>query len=482
MNRFKYLWFLEDQCDIKEFREMIFENESYLEINSDYTDDSIEIRLNRNIYSIKYPKNVWASLEEPVKKSIVDHIAFMSTNYLPLVLDKKGIVYNTRLPMLDCFSFKSMMHDLPSSAVLDGEKTVDYLRRYLNLDFVFADEPIVWSRSFEPEDRAIISFTSGKESLLTLGVCMELGLEPILVNVIEPSNTYEHRHKAEILEAIHKEFGLTCYTVPHDVGLFHDPRHMGGRETSLGWGNQLLYYLILYIPFVIFHKARYVFYGNEFSCDKEVVNAEGFRTNFCYDQSSHWTTQLDTAARLLTGGSTRVGSLVGPLNEIAVMRCLHHGFPELAQHQMSCFCDEPSAAASRWCCNCSKCARNYAFMRALDVDVKGMGFWRDMFGEDYMNLYSVFEGADTYGFDQSGLGREEQELALHLALERSNDEELLRNFSKISRYNDVDRWHGKTSDLLKADYDFYFGIHEYQAMPRELRDKVHKIYSRILGG
>ena len=61
----------------------------------------------------------------------------MSTSYLPIVLKKKGIIYNTRQPMLESFAFKSTIYDLPSSALLDGYPTVDYLQRYYNTDFIF---------------------------------------------------------------------------------------------------------------------------------------------------------------------------------------------------------------------------------------------------------------------------------------------------------------------------------------------------------
>jgi len=170
----------------------------------------------------------------------------------------------------------------------------------------------VWSRPFKPRDTAIISFTSGKESLLTLALCRELGLEPVLINVTEPSNTHEHKHKIEILRDLNREFGIRYHSVPHEVGLFHDAKWMGARPTSLGWGNQLMYYLFIYLPFIFHHRARYLFYGNEASCDKETLNNEGFRANYCYDQSSHWTIQQDIIMRALTGGSARVGSLVGP--------------------------------------------------------------------------------------------------------------------------------------------------------------------------
>lgn len=461
--------------------EMLYQKEDYLEVDTYYNGNSIEIQLNEKDYRIEFPRNVWNPLEEPVKQSIVDHVAFLSTNYLPLVLGKKGVIYNTRLPMFDCFSFKSMMYDMPSNVVLDVGRKVDYVKGYFNLDFVFASQqPTVWSKPFEARDTAVISFTSGKESLLTLAMCMELGLEPILINVVEPSNTYENGHKIRILRELKKKFGVRYYSVPQDVGLFHDAEWMASRKTSMGWGNQLMYYMFIYLPFIFHHGARYLFYGNEASCDSEIFNPEGYRANFCYDQSSHWTIQQDVMMRLLTGGSTRVGSLVGPLNEIAVVKCLHSGFPELARYQMSCFCDDPAVREHKWCCNCSKCARNYAFIQAVEGDVEGVGFWRDMFSEECKGLFSAFDGKKTYGFDRSGLGREEQELALFLASERMPDNLFLQEFVKRSRYNNANRGEETPFNLFKRVYAYYFTPQEYPAIPGDLKDEVYAIYNKIL--
>jgi len=453
--------------------------DGYLDVNASYDNDSVIISLGGREYRIKYPEDIWNPLREDVKTSIVDHLAFLATNYLPIVAEKKGVRYNTRLPMFDCFSFKSNAMDMPSSAVLDWRNPYDYVRDYINLDFVFSSErPIVWRETFETDDTVIISFTSGKESLLTLAVCLELGLNPILINIVEPSNTYEKRHKAEILKGINEEFKVQYYTVPHEVGLFHDARHMGLRPTSLGWGNQLMYYLFIYLPFIIKHRAKYLFYGNEHSCDFEVTSPEGFRSNFCYDQSSHWTIQQDIILRTLTGGSASVGSLVGPLNEIAVVKCLHKGFPELAKYQMSCFCEDEVTREYRWCCNCSKCARNYAFIKAIGGDTEKVGFWREMFSEECEGLFSALNGKETYGFDRSGLGREEQELALLLASNRNRGDPFLQKFRVKTdlgmRCEEAD------NDPLNSLEEYYFTPQEYPAIPEDFKERVYEIYERLL--
>jgi hypothetical protein len=457
--------------------------DDYLSVDAGYDGAGLEIRLNGVVYRIDYPTEVWEPLPQDAKKMIVDHIAFMSTNYLPVVLNKAGVFYGTRQPMLESFAFESTVFDIPSSALLDGRSAMDYLRRYYNSDFRFeGGETVVWSKKYRPRRKAIISFTSGKESLVTLAICRELGIEPILVNVVEPSNLFEEKHRRRLLEKMGEEFGVEWYMIRHEPGVFHDGRKMGYKPSSLGWGTQLLYYLFLYFPFMVHSGARYVLFGNENSCDKEASHPEGFRTNYCFDQSSRWTMQMDNAARMLTGGSARVGSLVGPLNEIAVTKVLHEGYPDLAKYQMSCFCEDPPAEEHRWCCTCSKCARTYAFIRGLGYDPADVGFWKDMFTEEHAPLFSALGGERTFGFDKSGLGREEQELALYMAAQREPGNFFLQRYMKSSMYNGESGEGGAVNERFHRDYETMMTPQPYDAMPTELREKVYRIYNRVLRG
>ena len=452
---------------------MLYGKDDYLTVTGAVTDTGMEIKLDGTRYRIGYPENVWKPLETEIKQSILDHVAFLATNYLPLPYNKKGIIYNTRTPTMDSFSFKSMIYDLPSSAFLDRKNTIEYLQNYYNLDFRFnPEEPIVWTKKFKPENSAIVSFTSGKDSLLTFALCRKLDIEPIPINIVEPSNTYEHKHKTMILQELQQKFNIKYHFVQHDVGIFHDDKKMGFNETSLGWGNQLMYYMFIHIPFILHYKTKYLLFGNELDCDKEIPDHEGFRANFCYDQSSFWTTQMDIMLRLMTAGSARVGSLVGSLNEIAIVKCLHTGFQELAKYQMSCFCEDQTTQYHKWCCNCSKCARNYAFLKALNIDTKEIGFWQDMFQKEHLNNFSAFSGDDTTGFDRSGLGREEQEFSLFLAAKHNPENEALQEFRKNSKFNNPETY--------KKAYNYYFGIHEYQATPPELKKQVYDILTQIL--
>jgi len=106
-------------------------------------------------------------------------------------------------------------------------------------------------------------------------------------------------------------------------------------------------------------------------------------------------------------------------------------------------------------------------------DTERAGFWLDMFDEEHRGLFSAL--------DRSGLGREEQELALYLASERLPENELLKEYRANSRYNSVDCDEDPGSALLRKDYSAYFSPQEYPAMLGELKERVYQIYREKLG-
>jgi hypothetical protein len=104
--------------------------------------------------------------------------------------------------------------------------------------------------------------------------------------------------------------------------------------------------------------------------------------------------------------------------------------------------------------------------------VKEVGFWQDMFQEKLLHNFSVFNGDDTTGFDRSGLGRDEQEFSLFLAAKYLPERKSLQELRMYSKFND--------EATFKKAYEYYFGVHEYSAIPFELKKQVYDVFSQIL--
>jgi hypothetical protein len=111
-----------------------------------------------------------------------------------------------------------------------------------------------------------------------------------------------------------------------------------------------------------------------------------------------------------------------------------------------------------------------------------VGFWKDMFTEESAGLFSALNGEKTFGFDKSGLGREEQELALYMAAQREPDNPFLQRYMRTSIYNGIGGEGGAGNERFQRDYEFYMTPQPYEAMPAELREKVYRVYDRVLRG
>lgn len=451
-----------------------------ISINSKLTDKGMLISVKGRRYRIEWPEEIWKKVSARDRKLLLENLSFTQTCHLAASHKKKGMKYNTAMPCFEAFAFKGTMYDAPSTAVIDHEKTVDYIRRYFNTEFEFAEgNPTMPSgkkrkAGWNTGKKAIILFTAGKESLLNMALCMELGITPIPIYIDEDPGGPESRHKYRIIERFEKEYGIKVHRITNEPGKLRYC-DLGEEENNWGAGTQFLTYTLAVSPFARQHRADYILFGNEYSCDEYTYDKEGFKSNFCFDQCTEWTKQLNVVAKSLNGRGTEVGSLVGPLYEIGLVKVLHARYPELGKLQMSCFSDTPEGADRRWCGNCSKCARMFVFFKASGIDTNTLGFANNMFNKPSMDKFSVFGTRGLYSYDVSGLGSEEQALAFYLAAERGETGYLIDKFNRTKSCRELKK------DIMEA-YNKYFSTHESSSMPEELKQKVMDIYSETFRG
>ncbi|MFH1063573.1 MAG: hypothetical protein V1729_00665 [Candidatus Woesearchaeota archaeon] len=456
------------------------EDEDYLNIGSAITDSGITISVKGKTYAIEYPQEVWKRYPNAKKKILLENIPFMQTCHLPASHKKKGAIYNTALPMFEPFAFKSTMLDIPSTAVIDHEKTVDYMKEFFNVEFRFSSYdssvPIHNNKkqlSRSRQKTAVILFTAGKESLLNLALCIELGIRPILVYMDEAPGAPESAHKYKIIETIENEYGIKTHKIRNEPGKLRYC-DLGEEANNWGAGTQFLTYVLIVQPFVDRFNADYILFGNEYSCDDYTFDKEGFKSNFCFDQCSGWTKQLNVVANMMAGNGVTVGSLAGPLYELALIQILHGRYPKLAKLQMSCFSDTPEGKDNVWCGHCSKCARMFVFFKALGIDTAELGFKNNMFNKPSMGLFSMFGTKDLYSYDVSGLGVEEQALAFYLSEGRGEKGYLIDEFRKLSLFK-------RTQQKIVELKDKYFSRYESIMIPKELEHRVMAIFKETLG-
>ncbi len=456
------------------------EKEDFLAVRSKLTENGITVSVKGKKYRVEYPSEIWKAYSATNKEVLLDNLSFMQTCHLAASHKKKGAVYNTALPCFEPYAFKGTMMDAPSTAVIDHEKTTEYLKRYFNATFLFSSYQSSmpeknkkrWYDKTQPT--AIILFTAGKESLLNLALCLELGIVPIPIYMDEEPELAESKHKQKIIRQIKEEYGIEVHSILNEPGKLRYC-DLDEEENNWGAGTQFLTYVMEVLPFVDYFNADYILFGNEYSCDDHTYCKEGFKSNFCFDQCSEWTRQLNVLAKTMVGNTVEVGSLVGPLYEIGLVKILHERYPELAKLQMSCFSDTEEGKERIWCGNCSKCARMFVFFKASGIDTDRLGFENNMFNKPSMKNYSVFGTKGLYSYDVSGLGSEEQALAFYMAAERGEKGYLIDRFRKTKAYREI----AKDPESVRKKY---FSQYPSVAVPYELREKVMDIFDQTFQG
>jgi hypothetical protein len=459
-------------------------SEENLSIKYKFRDDGFNVSINKKKFSVVYPETIWQSFPYNIRKETVENYVFLSTSVLPVILRKKIASYSMRTPILKSFFLKPVLYNIPFATEEYGTHLMSTFRRLMNIEYDFtAYETNLPAYSPAMKERAVNLFTFGKDSLLSYCIAKEIGLDPIAIYIEEPDikyidhqqviqNTYENVHKDVLTKKFFSEFGEKIYRVKNEMGLIRYAEFFNVKDADLCWSSQLTEYALMSLPFNHYFKAKYVVFGNEASCSDKYTGKEGFSVSPVYDQTNKWTTEISKLLKILTKKITAM-SLIEPIHELAVTKILHSRYPQYAKYQMSCFADINAAKNSRWCHNCSKCARIYVFLLANKVDPKTVGFKESMLSKKKKEYFSLFsKKAGQRAYDLSGLGRDEQMYAFYLAYKNSAKGFLINLFKR--KYLD------ESEKRERELHETYFGIHSTFTIPPKIRKKVLQIYREEL--
>ena len=444
-----------------------------MQIDAKCTNNGIAIFFNEQSYPIIYPKQVWKTTPPQTQIALKDNLAIATTMHLPLVFNEEQITYHTGRPLLEPYFFQNFIKDIPSCTVVDGTSTDEAIRQFFNIDYQFLD-PTIISPAPDPVAspfRAIVGTSFGKDSLLTYAVAEEIGLDPIMVYVIEQSMTYEEKHKTALAKKFQKEFGKQMRILQHETGKLRDYPYLGLPITELGWGLQTTEYALEFIPFAYANQGRYLLFGNEQTTSASYMDGEGrWVIHPCYDQSHRWTIHIDQITQTFSGNSVNTGSLIEPLMDMMIQRTLPHRYPEIAKYQMSCFTETESGRDYRWCHNCSICAKMYLMCAASGVDPKAVGLRVNMLERQFKQFFTLFGGkAITLTYAHTQVGRDEQLFAFYLAALKGASGGLVEDFKSSGLFKEAKE---REEELIKT----FVSLYEPISVPKELREKVLSIY------
>lgn len=427
-------------------------------------------------FAIKYPTPIWRALPQENRRLLLDNFSFVTTCHLPL--QKKSITeiaYCNRRPENFNSYLNNLFYTIPFDAFMNGQGSFGLYQRLLKIRFTFSgSSPSLHSprRALRQLSlrKAVIPFTFGKDSLLTFALARELGIKTRLVFIEEPRELYAAAHKKERLEKFTREFGVKVDFLPNAAGVLRD---VSEGNNWFGWELLLTSFALLLLPYLHYEQAKYLLFANEASCNEITHNGEGIYFYPAFEQSDLWTEEETQIVQNVSGQCFAVRSLLGPLNDLAIIKILHRRYPSLSKYQLSCFADRKEARHKAWCAACSKCARSYIFLLASGIDPKTVGFKDEMLEVKYQKLYSLFDdGNGKEGYDATSVGRDEQLFAFFLAWQHGIRDGLMKVFEK-----------DYLTEALKKEKSLrqkYFSLQPSNVLPEEYKNKIMSIYRHEL--
>ena len=432
----------------------------------------VQVKIKRKKYNILYLSHIWDRFPKSLHKIFADSLSYVATWHLPLA-ENKNVAYHFSHPLIEPVIFKILFYTLPMNIFeFNNVDSSDLIKKFYNANFQTRFKGLNYNASPGKKikrvlkDRALLLFSFGKDSLLTYGLLRELKVSIIPVFMREPQSGFENAHKKRLAEKFYDKFNQEVVFFPLTFG-----RLRQSSNYYWGWDIILSQYAFVLMPYYFHYQAKYLFFGNEQSCNFHTEDSEGFLINPVFEQSVYGMQHQQDIPKLFSI-NTHVGSLVEPIHEIFITYILHHRYPEIGRFQMSCFSEEPEAKKRRWFGKCEKCARMYIFFKALNISPDRVGFYNgNMLSRKKEDLYVIFnEGGDKSAYGGSGLGKNEQLLAFYLAYKNGVRGELMTKFKRMYLKTVIK----KRDKLIKE----YFGLHSSLSLPSSLRRKTLALIKR----
>jgi hypothetical protein len=430
----------------------------------------ISLSTQKGKFRIKYPHDIWKSF--PGKEFLAENIAYLNTICTPLVSGAKELRYNTPMPIFKKDFDVSVLKDIPSIAEDGRQSTQKLLSQFKKAKYIFQKytpkKPVFSAKTGE---RAVVPFSCGKDSLLTLAVCSEIGLRPVPVYVNDTVSPRENKLKLRLIKKIAKKNKLSFGIVENSIEKLNDFEFWGKGETDKGYSHLVMSFGFIVIPFLKRYKAKYLVYGNEHDLNSSFVNKDGVRSYSSYDQSFEGTKRIGRLISMATLGKSTATSIISPLYDLAIMKVLHYRYPNLGKCQSSC----PGLDAvrqKRWCYKCADDVRFAIYMLAIGKSPKDIGIRKNMMAKKYIKYHTIFNKKEKGRYEKAE-GDEQLKFAYYLALKNGAKGYAIDLFKK-KFLKEIKPKEGRL-------YKKYFSIHDASLIPKKIRKMVVSVYKEELG-
>lgn len=396
-------------------------------ISTKLASNGIQISFKGRDYGLYYPENLWK--EYPYKNIFVKNYISLATLPLPILLNLKMVHYNSPKPDFQSEYKKLMLKDLLSSADDDKQDATKLAQRFLNVKYEFEKESRTETITEESSDeRAVVSLSYGKDSLLSLAAAKELGLDPVTVYINDTVSPAENKLKIILGKKLSAELGQKHYIITNSVEQLNDFETWNKPETCFNYSHMVTGFCFIALPLIYRHRAKYIIIGNEQDMDFSFKNKQGIEAWPSYDQTTEWQREQNKMIKKMASKNTEVVSLIRPLTNITTMMILHRRYPDIAKYQASCDGLDVSDE-KRWCCNCNMCASSFIFIKAFGANERKAGL-KNMLEKKHRQLYILFDGKEVDRYQKNPEAKEQQLLSFLLAYRNGAKGYLMDLFKK----------------------------------------------------
>ncbi|MFC1698193.1 hypothetical protein ACFL1H_07670 [Nanoarchaeota archaeon] len=427
--------------------------------------------------SLIYPKDIWKKY--PIKNVLIDNLSHLLTINMAIVADFKELNYSTASPLFknqfDKVVFRSIAHSVTDYKI----DTSKIIKRFMNIKYDFHSDNVKMPNFHQKGDyKAVVPLSCGKDSIMTLAVCNELGLKPVCVYINDTISPPENKIKMDFIDQVSERFGNKVIKVINEIEQLNDFETWDAEESTLPYMHMITGFCFISLPITNYFNARYIVIGNQQNMNFSFMNKDGYSTFPSYDQTDEWQKQQSIMTKMMTNGTVSVLSVIKPLTNIAIMKILFNRYKEYTKFLICCDCLDISRE-KRWCHDCNKCARLQLMIKAVSKNVsegeehlERVGFHTNLLQKKYLKHYCLFDGKEVDCYEKSKGARDEQLLSFYLAYKKGFKGALMDLFEKKF----LKEARAREDELMKK----FFKIYEAD-IPREFKSELFKIYRDGLG-
>jgi len=444
-----------------------------IDLKAQNLSNGLRISYKKKNYDLNYPPKIWGSYPANSKKVLIDNLTYLLTINVPLVSKFNKVVYNTSRPFFQKQFQRMVLNGIPSAGNDYKQTTKEMIGKFLSTQVVFKNDAVkkpFWDK--EMGEKTIVPLSCGKDSLLTLAVAKEAGMNPVAVYIVDTVSPIENKLKIKHAKKLCKEQGVKLVLLKNNIEQLNDFDTWDTIETCIGYMHMITGFGFISLPLLNYFKADKVLIGNQKDMDFAFVNKEDIVTWPSTDQTAGAEKEQHNMIKKMSGGKAGVYSIIRPLTNIAITKVLNHRYPEFAKYQISCDCID-ACDENRWCHNCNKGARLSLFMHAVEKNPKRVGFKYNLLDKKHEKHYALFRGKKVDHYEMSVEARDQQLLAFLMAYRAGVKGYLIDKFKKVYM-----KEAGKREKELRKKF---FKVYPLR-LPRKYKKKIVEIYKEEMRG